>query len=126
MGVHMSQKARYDDIIAAIEQAPWWWDEHGVPRYGDFEPAMCGDPEARQALLAQVACPHCRHTCTIACSMPRLDLDIVVDLNARGIGGLYGLLPHFKHCGRPTQGELIIVEQLWRRDVSMVIWRQVL
>lgn len=120
------KKPIYDDIVNVIDQLPWWWDEHGVPRFAEFTPTMCADPEARQAILAQVACPYCRATCVIACSMPKLDLDIVIDLNARGIGGLYGLLPQFDHCRRPAQGELIIVEQLWRRDESVVIWRQVL
>jgi hypothetical protein len=117
-------KARYDDIVAAAPHPPLWWDEHGVPRYKVFDPTLCGDPDARQAMLLQVACVHCRKFCFLAVSSPHLDLDIMSDLSARGAGGLYGLLPHFDHCGRPNQGELIAVRSCWRRS-SMVHWRKI-
>lgn len=113
-------KARYDDIIAKAG-APLWWDENGVPRYAQFEPFHC-DPAARQAALLKAACIHCRRDCYLAVSSRQTNLDIMSDLAARGMS-LYGLLPHFDHCGRINMGELLGIVSIWRLSYST--WRQV-
>ena len=114
-------KARYDDILQF--GTPLWYDEHGVPRYVPFAPEHCGDPNAQQAALLQVACTICRRQCDVAVSSPTLDLDIQTDLAARGMA-LYGLLPNFDHCGRPNQGDWR-VHSIWRKT-SPINWRRVL
>lgn len=106
-------KARYDDLIARLGR-PDWWDENGVPRYGPFEPAHCGNPYAFQAALIRACCCFCRRETDLAISSDRLDLDIRMDLAARGMA-IYGLLPHFEHCGRPNNGELRAVRSVWQR-----------
>lgn len=115
-------KARYDDIVAKAGE-PQWWDENGVPRYAPFEPALCADPNAQQAAHIKVACTVCRRDCSVVVSSSKLDLDIQSDLLARGTA-LYGLLPHYDHCGRPNQGEILGVHSIWRKK-SPILWRQV-
>lgn len=59
-------KHSYDDITSRIEEKPAWWDEHGVPRYGEFEPGAVPDIYAREAVLFLVECQCCRrefHVC---------------------------------------------------------------
>lgn len=116
-------KPRYDDIHA-LRVTVDWYDENGTPRFAPFEPAMCAKVEARQAAHLQVVCPHCRRQCDVAVSSDNLDLDIMSDLVARDAGGLYGLLPHFPHCGRPARAVLLGVHSVWRRD-NPVVWRKV-
>lgn len=117
-------KARYDDIVSISEHAPLWWDENGVPRYAEFSPTMCADPDARQAALLQVACPRCRRLCLVSVSSKHLDLDILSDLLARGAEGLYGLLPHFGHCSYPYMASLVAVVEAHRRG-DLAFWKKV-
>lgn len=114
-------KARYSDIHTKAG-VPLWYDETGVPRYAPFEPSLCGDSLARQAALLKAACIHCRRDCYVAVSCQRTDLDILSDLAARGMA-LYGLLPHFGHCGRANSGEMLGVVSVWR--LSNSTWRRV-
>lgn len=116
-------KACYYDIIVKLG-APLWWDENGVPRYAPFAPYLSGDPDARQAALLQVVCPHCRQVCRVSVSSKYIDLDIMSDLMARGAEGLYGLLPHYDHCGHPRMASLVAVIEVHRRD-NMSSWRKV-
>lgn len=116
-------KARYDDITAKAGE-PLWWDEHGTPRYAPFEPALCADPNAQQAAHLKVACVICRRDCSVAVSSSNLDLDIQTDLAARG-EMVYGLLPHFEHCGRANRGDLLGVHSIWRKT-SPIYWKRVL
>ena len=49
----------YRDILDRIDEAPTWFDENGVPRFGDFLPGYLGNIYAREAALAEVACQAC-------------------------------------------------------------------
>jgi hypothetical protein len=116
-------KPHYDDIVKAAKTPPLWWDENGTPRFAEFEPTMCANVYAKQAMLMQVVCPRCRATCDVVVSCEQTDLDIQSDLAARDVGGLYGLLPHFGHCPYPYRPELIAVRSIWRR-IDTMVWRR--
>jgi len=48
----------YEDILSRLGE-PKWWDENGVPRYEDFEPALCADIYAVFAALLEITCQGC-------------------------------------------------------------------
>lgn len=49
----------YDDIRSRIEEKPTWYDMHGVPRYGEFEPRQCPNIYASEVVLLCIACQDC-------------------------------------------------------------------
>ena len=48
----------YRDIIERLG-TPDWWDEAGVPRYGEFHPDMCNSIYGGEAALMKIACQNC-------------------------------------------------------------------
>ena len=42
----------YKDILDRIDEAPTWFDDYGVPRFGDFSPSRLGNIYAYEAALA--------------------------------------------------------------------------
>lgn len=49
----------YADIKDRIAEEPKWWDEHAVPRYGDFSPEMTANIYAKEAALVFIECQNC-------------------------------------------------------------------
>lgn len=49
----------YEDIRSRISEAPKWFDQHGVPRYGEFHPALSPNLYAKEVVLYEVACQSC-------------------------------------------------------------------
>jgi hypothetical protein len=49
----------YRDILDRIDEAPTWFDDYGVPRFGDFSPSHLGNIYASEAALAEVSCQQC-------------------------------------------------------------------
>lgn len=49
----------YDDITGRIAEAPSWWQEGGVPRYGEFSPDRSSSIYAREVALVEIACQAC-------------------------------------------------------------------
>jgi len=50
----------YTDIKSRISEEPTWYDCHGVPRYGKFDPMNCPDIYATDIVLLEIACQDCR------------------------------------------------------------------
>jgi hypothetical protein len=49
----------YKDILDRISEAPAWFDDYGVPRFGAFSPQQLSNVYAKEAALAEVYCQHC-------------------------------------------------------------------
>jgi len=49
----------YKDIRSRIAESPNWYDDHGVPRYGDFTPTNAANLYASEAVLAEIKCQGC-------------------------------------------------------------------
>lgn len=49
----------YTDIVSRIALPPTWWDEHGVPRYCEFEPIATANVYADEAALVEIGCQNC-------------------------------------------------------------------
>jgi hypothetical protein len=52
----------YKDIIDRITEPPTWYDENGVPRYGEFTPDNCPNIYSSRVGLFKIACQHCGKT----------------------------------------------------------------
>ena len=61
----------YKDIID-IAGEPQWWDEHAVPRYCEFSPAML-DIYAREVAFFRIACQNCGREFDVALSWSIID-----------------------------------------------------
>jgi hypothetical protein len=48
----------YNDIRSRLGD-PLWWDENGCPRYDPFDPGMCADAYAEEAILVRIRCQNC-------------------------------------------------------------------
>ena len=60
-------KQPYKDITNKLGE-PLWWDKVGVPRYEPFEPSLCNDVYANEAVLLEIACQYCGHHFKVAIS----------------------------------------------------------
>lgn len=49
----------YSDITSRIEEVPSWYDDNGVPRYGEFHPEALPDIYINEAILYKIACQNC-------------------------------------------------------------------
>jgi hypothetical protein len=49
----------YKDILDRIDEPPVWFDDYGVPRFGNFSPRYLGNIYASEAALAEVSCQWC-------------------------------------------------------------------
>lgn len=49
----------YSDIMSRIPEQPAWYDQNGVPRYGNFAPEMCPNIYADTIVLLAIACQAC-------------------------------------------------------------------
>jgi len=63
----------YDDIRSRIAEPPFWYDQHGVPRYDPFRPEMLGVYD-HFAVLGEIACQSCRRRFFVATSWPLYDM----------------------------------------------------
>lgn len=52
-------RGHYQDILDRIDEPPAWFDDYGVPRFGDFSPRHLSNIYAREAALAEVSCQAC-------------------------------------------------------------------
>lgn len=58
-------KANYEDILSRIDEEPTWYDQNGVPRYGDFNVRLCPNIYSNQAVLLRIACQDCGQEFTV-------------------------------------------------------------
>ena len=49
----------YDDIRSRITESPSWWDENGVPRYGEFDPNNRSNIYSDECVLLLISSQAC-------------------------------------------------------------------
>lgn len=49
----------YEDILSRIDEEPRWFDENGVPRYGEFSPERIASIHCAECALVEIACQAC-------------------------------------------------------------------
>ena len=81
----------YEDIRSRIAEPPTWFDEHSVPRWGEFSPQDVADIYAKEAALVRIACQACGHTFDRAVSKGILSMLELGRLSAGGDVSSYKL-----------------------------------
>jgi len=97
-------KPFYPDIVSRISEEPSWWDQHGVPRYGKFEPKLSSDAYAGSVALLKIECQDCGR-------------EFLVEMHKCGSSNPlfwgYGD-PPAHHCCGDTMGSIMLsVEECW-------------
>lgn len=58
----------YGDILERIAEPPRWFDEHAVPRFGEFSPKNIANIYAHECALVLIACQACGQRFQVAFS----------------------------------------------------------
>lgn len=109
----------YEDIISRIKESPTWFDENGVPRYGEFSPNMIASIYAPEAVLAEIACQSCRTKFSAAFSHINVQTNLLKDVIAdRSIH--YGDPPNMWCCefGLASGAITLKILQYWKRNID--------
>lgn len=110
----------YHDITSRIAEAPGWWQEGGVPRYGTFTPDGTASIYATEAALVEIACQACGTRFNVAFQADKMDI-----YAGKGIadsirdGSLhYGDPPNTGCCpsGPTMSSEPVRVVEYWSKD----------
>ena len=56
----------YKDTLDRIDKSTTWFDDYGVPRFGDFSPELLSNVYLSEAALAEVSCQNCGHMFDVA------------------------------------------------------------
>jgi hypothetical protein len=108
-------KHPYDDIRSRIAEAPAWFDQSGVPRYGAFVPRQSPNIYAEQVCLMEIACQRCEKrfrvelSSTFELSKGRLDQAI------RNRDLRYGDPPNHRCSGDSMTSIPLRVLEFWRK-----------
>lgn len=121
----------YSDITDRIAEPPAWFDEFGVPRYGDFEPHKVANIYAIEVALVEIGCHGCSAHFHVAFSfhVPHGLEGMVGNCSslAEAIekGAIeYGDPPGYNHCqsGASTTCYDLRVLQYWKRPDGYGRW----
>lgn len=63
-------QGQYADILSRISEAPSWFDDGGVPRYGPFVPELVTSIHAQEIVLVRIECQACGHSFDVAMTVP--------------------------------------------------------
>jgi hypothetical protein len=111
-------KRFYKDIIKRIAEGPMWFDEHGVPRYGEFRPETIANIYAQACALVLIRCQSCGTSFPVAMSWDRTEV-LRTPTNVEQVRTIhYGDPPNIECCpSGPTMNCLDLrVLQWWRKD----------
>jgi len=125
----------YEDILALADRAgvkPFWWDEHGVPRFAPFHPSMLGVYDY-YAVLAEVVCASCDKRMLVGIGRPKMelknglvewDLPSVVDIvEAWGDPPRHDFTPGHGCAGETMSVKEVKVLETWAQvDFEWVRW----
>jgi len=119
----------YYDIRSRIAESPSWFDDHGVPRYGEFSPRNSANLYAKEAVLAEIRCQGCDQTYRVGFSYNIEQTTDPVRPLAQHIraGRLdYGDPPNACcHAGATMSSIPVrVLEYWWRQEPSKMHWQR--
>lgn len=120
----------YEDITSRIPEAPGWWQEGGVPRYGVFTPRETASIYANEAALVEIACQSCDarfHVSFHADKMDAYEGRSVADL-IRSDSLHYGDPPNTGCCaaGATMSSINVRVVEYWSKDHAQFVKKGVI
>lgn len=74
----------YSDIQSRILEKPTWYDIHGCPRYGKFEPRALGVYDEFAALF-KIRCQNCHEEFLVAYGTPRYNIQALAIAGQMGV-----------------------------------------
>jgi hypothetical protein len=111
----------YKDILDRIDEAPTWFDDYGVPRFGDFLPGKLGNIYASEAALAEVSCQACGRMFKVALTdaFTSKGLGLSDEIRLRRVH--YGDPPNVNRCGAgpSMNSEMHGILEYWSRDYEV-------
>lgn len=111
----------YKDILDRIDEAPTWFDDYGVPRFGDFSPGHMGNIYASEAALAEVSCQACGRMFTVALTdaFTSKGLGLSDEIRLRRVH--YGDPPNVNCCGAGASMNSVMhgILEYWSRDYEV-------
>lgn len=112
-------KQSYSDIVDRIsDDSNLWWDENGVPRYGEFSPRLVANIYASEVALLKIACQNCSQQFLVAISILTLieGDSLIAKIRDRTLE--YGDPPNVSCCpAGPTMSSIPLkVIQFWKYD----------
>ncbi|MBY2932441.1 hypothetical protein [Rhizobium leguminosarum] len=111
----------YKDILDRIDEPPAWFDDYGVPRYGDFSPRHLGNIYASEAALAEVSCQQCGRMFKVALTeaLTGKCLGLGDEIRLRRVE--YGDPPNVDCCGAGATMNSVMhrILEYWFRDYEV-------
>jgi hypothetical protein len=106
----------YLDIRSRIAAQPDWFDEHGVPRYGNFHPSATASIYVTEVALAEVTCQFCKRPFRVALSHVNFRASTIAEAIASHTLD-YGDPPNVRCCGAGPMSNSIMRRTLeyWHR-----------
>jgi hypothetical protein len=109
----------YNDIRSRISEAPTWYDQFGVPRYGTFSPGQSPNIYADQVCLVEIVCQQCDRRFQVQFSsseqLSRVTLEkLILDRDLR-----YGDPPHHGCVGDSMNSIPLRVIEFWRSPIAV-------
>lgn len=109
----------YEDIRSRIPEAPTWYDQFGVPRYGAFSPNQAPNIYADQVCLAEVICQQCdrRFQVQFSSSEGLSDDSLEKLINERDLR--YGDPPNHGCVGDSMSSIPLRIIEFWRKPIAV-------
>ena len=117
-------KISYKDITEKLGE-PFWFTEHGYPRYCEFHPQECGIYHKEAALLL-IRCQNCHKEFKVS-ETSNAENVLAEEIKQRRL--FYGDPPDVGCCpaGPTMTSEEICVLEYWRKEFifNKMIWRRI-
>jgi hypothetical protein len=117
----------YKDILDRIDEPPAWFDDDGVPRFGDFSPRHLGNIYAAEAALAEVSCQGCGRMFKVALTDSFTSKGLGLSDEIRLGRVHYGDPPNVNCCGAGSSMNSVMhrILEYWSRDYEVSMdWRR--
>lgn len=93
----------FDDITSRITEKPSWYDSNGVPRYGKFNPEMCG-VYAKYIAYMEIACQSCDKRFEVASEVDMMSVREPVRPTLAGKSSAWHCIGSFHYGDPPAHG----------------------
>lgn len=117
----------FEDITSRIDEKPTWFDENGVPRYGEFHPSNSPNIYAEEVMLYRIACQVCPEKFLVEANWDRTKS--ILDKRVRALSErvkkheIHFGDPPFHGCAGATMNCLDLrVVQFWSRTNDTFEW----
>jgi hypothetical protein len=108
----------YNDIRSRIPEAPTWFDQFGVPRYGAFSPDQSPNIYADQVCLVEVVCQQCNGRFQVQFSSAEELGPVSLEKSIRDRNLRYGDPPNHSCVGDTMNSIPLRVIEFWRRPIG--------